>query len=200
MLGKVKCKIDERVTITSFLKVKSISVFDDEVILDTLNNPKYPIAFENDFLLLKLRLWMGSVGIQGSISLLLPPIDFDIDDLWDFCRKAGLWDVWSFLSFQYQYDQNMNPIILFNYNRGNFFENDLSIYKYVNVKDLFDNQELHDTVFDLLSTDPQTFEFPENLPDDYDYKGHYALAITQNFIEVLTHIWEFELIDNPMEA
>jgi hypothetical protein len=48
MLEKVKCKIDERVTTTSFLKVKSISVFDDAVILDTLNNPKYPIGDEND--------------------------------------------------------------------------------------------------------------------------------------------------------
>jgi hypothetical protein len=74
------------------------------------------------------------------------------------------------------------------------------MYKYLNLKELCDNQKLNDTVIDLLSTDPQTFEFPENLPADYDYKGHYALAITQNFIEVLTNIWEFELIDNPMEA
>ena len=193
-------KIEERLVTTVYMKVKSVSVFDDEKILSTLNNPKYPIAFEKDFLLLKLELWMGSVGIQGTISLMLPPIDFDIDDVWDFCRKAGMWDVWSFLSFQYQYDQNLNSFIVINYNRGNFFENDLMIYKSIKLDELIEEEKSFDSMDDLLAASPQEFEFPEGVADDFDYKGFYAKAITENFLIVLKRIWEFEVIDDPMEA
>lgn len=191
-------RIEERVVTTAYLKVNSNTVFDDEDVLDTLKNPKYPIAVENDFLLLKLESWMGSVGIQGSISLLLPPIDFDIDDVWDFCRKAGEWDVWSFLSFQYQYDQNLNSFIVINYNRGNLFENDLMIYQSIRLDELIGKDESFDSIDDLLSASPQEFEFPEGVTDDFDYKGFYAKAITENFLNVLKRIWEFEVIDNPM--
>ena len=200
MLEKVEYGIEERVVTTAYLKVNSNTVFDDEDVLDTLNNPKYPIAFKKDYLLLKLELWMGSVGIQGSISLMLPPINFDIDDVWDFCRKAGEWDVWSFLSFQYQYDQNLNSFIVMNYNRGNFFENDLMIYQSIRLDELIGKDESFDSIDDLLSASPQEFEFPEGVTDDFDYKGFYAKAITENFLIVLKRIWEFEVIDNPMEA
>ena len=200
MQEKMQNRIEDRVVTTLYLKVKSVSVFDDEDVLDTLNNPKYPIAFENDFLLLKLESWMGSVGIQGSISLMLPPIDFDIDDVWDFCRKAGEWDVWSFLSFQYQYDQDLNSFIVMNYNRGNFFENDLMIYKSIKLDELIEEEESFDSIDDLLSASSQEFEFPEGVTDDFDYKGFYAQATTENFLNVLNRIWEFEVIDNPMGA
>lgn len=200
MHERIQHRIEERVVTTAYMKVKSVSVFDDGKILSTLNNPKYPIAFEKDYILLKLELWMGSVGIQGSISLLLPPIDFDIDDVWDFCRKAGEWDVWSFLSFQYQYDQNLNSFIVMNYNRGNFFENDLMIYQSIRLDELIGKDESFDSIDDLLSASPQEFEFPEGVTEDFDYKGFYAKAITENFLKVLKRIWGFEVIDNPMGA
>jgi hypothetical protein len=198
MKNKVQIEHKEKIISIVFLKAKSTSIFSDINILSSLTNPKYPIAFENDFLLLKMVLWIGPVGVQGTFSLILPPVDFDIDDLWDFNRLAGKWDVWSFLSFQYQYDLNLSPTILINYNRGNFFENDLALYKMIKVKDLYENENEFDTADDLLSDNLRNFEFPEDVPNDFDYEGYYATAVTENFIDMLSRVWDFELIDNPI--
>lgn len=195
----IEFEIREKYISKVYLKVESNSVFQDNYFLETLNNPEYPIAFEENFILLQLEIWMGAVGVQGSVSLILPPVDFDITDCWDFCRKAGVWDIWSFLSFQYQYNENLDPIIFFNFNKGNFFEVDLDVYKIIELQDLYENSDDFDVVSDILSSDPQHLEFPEDVDKDFDYKKYYIELVNKNFVDMLRLIWSFEIIQNPIE-
>ena len=193
-----------------FLKVRIDSIFTDnnlpfsgqkiQEFINGLSNPEDPVAFDGDFLLLQLKSWIGAVGIEGEINLVLAPVDKDIMDSWDFNRLAGRWDVWSFLNFQYVLNPSCEISININYLNGNFFQFDPLSYHVIVIGKLYekDQDEQTDELIDSLCSNPTLIEYPKDRTVDFDFSRYELNLATQNFIDLLRTKWTFEVIPNPI--
>lgn len=72
------------------------------------------------------EFWMGAVGLEGSISLLIPPSKRDIDAT-GYSIRRGKWDWWAFLSFVTIPRGNYKTAILISFSYDNFFDNSQDI-------------------------------------------------------------------------
>ena len=182
----------------TFLKVKVDTIFSDQEFIEGLLNPEYPVIYENDYLIVKLKSWLGAVGIEGELSLVLAPVDKDLDDYWEYSRLAGEWDVWAFLYFQYVINPTLEVTINLNYLTGNFFNSDFGHYHTFQIGFHNYNDASKTELIDAMSSNPTLIEYPDEKEDGFDYARYDLNLATQMFVDVLRTKWTFEVIPNPI--
>jgi hypothetical protein len=99
------------------------------------------------------EFWMGAVGIEGNLNLLIPPAKKDIDIL-GYSRGKGEWDWWGFLSCITVPEGNYTTSLIISFMHESYFDRSQDIIN--NFKcDAADDPSLLATHF---STDTSSIE------------------------------------------
>ncbi|RAR73704.1 hypothetical protein [Flavobacterium aciduliphilum] len=134
-----------------------------------------------------VSMYFGELGIEGSFALGLPPIKEDIEDAWEFSRKAGTWDWYSAYKF---------------------------IIKINDIKDYSFDLQLFNIPFSLFELDPYKIKKTLNLNNYKNLDCNLLLSDSEehnetvdqlfkntldDFMKILKYEFDANLIDKPLD-
>jgi hypothetical protein len=102
------------------------------------------IIINNNRLIVNVTMNFGTLGIEGDFAVGIPPIDKDVTDAWDYCRRAGRWDWYTAFSYILKINNDSFDLQIFN------ISNSLFLLDPLKIKDEFNLNKYKDLKYTLL--------------------------------------------------
>jgi hypothetical protein len=89
------------------------------------------------FIMVLAKFWGGAAGIEGQLSLCIPPKNHDVDS-WEGSCEAGHWDCWEFLNLMTIPNLDSNrwengvSLLIF-YGNNTYFDSPLEVVKSIKI-------------------------------------------------------------------
>jgi hypothetical protein len=106
---------------------------------------------EDGYLRLRLSIFPGAVGVEGSLSLGNPPEDEDLIDAWEGSKPAGTWDYWSMLGFITVPAGDYKSNIMLYFEHNTFFERSMDVIHTLPNEISEDNGNMEDCWKDIFA-------------------------------------------------
>jgi hypothetical protein len=145
------------------------------------------IIIDGNRLIVKVTMKYGYLGVEGRFSIGIPPVNEDVTDAWNYCRKAGLWDWYT----AYSYILKIND-----YENENY---DLQIFTIINslfetspyfIMKEFNLNKYNDLNYNLL------------ISDSNEHDGEIEQVFENTLIEfmkILKIEFDAELVEKPKD-
>ena len=141
---------------------------------------------EKGKVILHFTFWYGEVGIEGSVGLVTPPAEVDIE-AWDLSRKAGEWDCYKLWAFNIRPKMNLDDgLKLIFFNPHNTFFDGLPLLI------------LHEFHIDNYKNLNKSVLLSDYMDWDIDEKELFHFSLIE-FLKILKIEFEAELIDKPID-
>jgi hypothetical protein len=142
------------------------------------------IIINNNRLIVNVTMNFGTLGIEGDFAIGIPPVDKDVTDAWDYCRRAGRWDWYSAYSYILKISNDNFDLQIFS------ISNSLFLFDSLKIKDEFNLNKYKDLKYTLL------------ISSSSDHEGEIEEIFEKTVIEfmkILKIEFDANLVEKPKD-